>query len=303
MSLISQLRDEIIDSKSDLPSILRRVKVLASILKNDAIKEWVDSELDGYPEKSKVPDYRRSPAHHLGHFAGPFGRQLKNAPVPIMSIPEAIRDILSELMFYDGVEALKVSANVDEDAMRYGWAPDLIAIAGDTGQFYPSLNLVSAWMVGNRGQIIQVLETVRNRLLNFILELQENFPIVEESEQAIASVPPEQVTSMFHVNIYGSHNVVAGGTGITQSVIQTIQTGDIETLRTYLEEQRGLSSDDVDELEQALEEDGTREESEGFGHKVANWIAKKTLEGAWSASVSNAMTLVTKAVAQYYGWQ
>lgn len=48
MNLIQEIKSDIIDSKVSLSIALRRAKVLASILKNDKMKEWVNNELNGY---------------------------------------------------------------------------------------------------------------------------------------------------------------------------------------------------------------------------------------------------------------
>ena len=87
-------------------TLLRKCRVLASRLQNDDFKQWVQSELDGYREGVDVPEYRRLRCPSYGYFSGPFGRQLKNAPIPESYIPKDLRKQLSEVQLRGGVSEL-----------------------------------------------------------------------------------------------------------------------------------------------------------------------------------------------------
>jgi hypothetical protein len=149
------------------------------------------------------------------------------------------------------------------------------------------------------------LETVRNRLLNFVLELKERNPEITDSEDAISKIPVEQSLYVFHVNIYGNQNVMATGVDVEQSVHQKIISNDIEALLRYMREEVGVSQEDVGELEAAISEDGSRREANRFGPRVRDWIlkiTKKTLEGTIQVSTAVATTMIEKALLRYYGW-
>jgi hypothetical protein len=153
--------------------------------------------------------------------------------------------------------------------------------------------------------LAQVLETVRTRLLNFALELQEMNPEITVSEEAISEIPIERSLYVFQTYIYGNQNVVATGVGVEQSVHQKIISNDIEALLRYMREEVGVSQEDVDELEVAISEDGSRREANRFGPRVRNWIlkiTKKTLEGTIQVGTAVATTMIEKALLRYYGW-
>jgi hypothetical protein len=82
MSLLREIQDAAIDGSTDLETLLRKCRVLAARLKNEQFKQWVQSELDGYSSTADVPDYRKFHCQCFGHFSGPFGSGLKNAPIP-----------------------------------------------------------------------------------------------------------------------------------------------------------------------------------------------------------------------------
>jgi len=74
MDLIQEIKSDIIDSNKSLSIALRKAKALASKLKNERLKEWVNNELNGYRqlEHDDIPEYRKFQAHNVGDFFGSF---------------------------------------------------------------------------------------------------------------------------------------------------------------------------------------------------------------------------------------
>ena len=185
-------------------------------------------------------------------------------------------------------------------AIKSPWPPDIVALAAQT-EVYDNMSLVSAWTLISSIYITQILEAVRNKLLDFILELQDQFPELTESDDKIGEVPQEKTTNIFNTHIHGNQNVVATGANITQDVRLVVRSNDISSLLSYLKS-IGVSEEDTQELKEAVEEDGPAEETAGFGPRVRDWLGKKTAEGALNATLSGIALTAAKAVAQYYGW-
>lgn len=291
MSLIQELQDDILDSKTSLSSILRRAKVLASDLKNEEFKKWVDNELNGYSGNNKeIPEYRKRTAYNFGHFFGSFGSEANNVPIPMLNLPEPIKKYVEMLVFAEGVRALESLIESDSDSIKYLWPADMCAIVAD--KIYEDMVCVSAWKSVSKSNVEQVLDTVRTRLLNVVLELRDKYPEINKSNDALSDVPKEQVTSMVNTYILGSNNIVASGNDIDQKVSQNIIKNDIDSLLKYLKE-IGVPGDDASQLKNAIEEDGARTEPRKFGSKVADWVGnmtKKILEGTWNVAISGSVT-------------
>ena len=81
MKLIGIIRDETVDAKVSLATVLRRAKVLASMLGEENFKAWVDNELEGYGQEADLPSYRCFKALSLGTFSGSFGRVVRRIGV------------------------------------------------------------------------------------------------------------------------------------------------------------------------------------------------------------------------------
>src|SRR5437879_5485936 len=73
MSGFSQLIDDVADQKNNsLSDVLLKAKVLAHRLKSRTFRQWVNSEIDGYGDKNKLPDYRIVGCNLRGDFNGYF---------------------------------------------------------------------------------------------------------------------------------------------------------------------------------------------------------------------------------------
>nr|MDO8100098.1 hypothetical protein [Candidatus Njordarchaeota archaeon] len=69
LEIAYRTREAILDGKSDVVSVLRSCSVIASNLKKTEVQTWINSELSGYSDRSKVPSYRvencRYEDHHV----------------------------------------------------------------------------------------------------------------------------------------------------------------------------------------------------------------------------------------------
>ena len=72
MSLLDEIRSDLVNESTDLSNTLRKAKILASAIGLPEFREWVASELSGYTNRDKVPSYRQFRPTNLGTFAGPF---------------------------------------------------------------------------------------------------------------------------------------------------------------------------------------------------------------------------------------
>jgi hypothetical protein len=138
-------------------------------------------------------------------------------------------------------------------SFRVQWPADLVAQVGQDIVEY--MACVNAWQVIPRGGIVGILDTVRTRILNFVLEIESEAPDAGEAAPGVRPVPQERVNQVFHTQIYGNvGNVAAGSDGFSQSNVSAVVQGDFNSLRTYLS---GLGVDPVDlgELENAIKKD------------------------------------------------
>lgn len=303
MNLVGELIDDIVNPQISLSSILRKAKVLASSLRNEEFKKWIDNELNGYNNGEEIPDYRQFNGVNYGDFFGPFGAELRNAPIHTLILPEKARKYAEELHVPGGVRSLESLIESDSTTFQMGWPVNLVAIISDL--IYEDYRCMRAWKSLERNEVDQILDTVRNRLLDFILELQKMYPEISSSQDAISGIPEEKVKSAFYVSIIGNENVVATGSHISQAVYQQIAKDDLNALLNFMK-QIGIREKDIEELKKAIKKDGQRTELEKLGPKVSKWIGKiieKVLDGSCKVAISAASTMIIEALFRYYGWR
>jgi len=302
MTLLAKIRDAAIDSKTDITDVLRQCAVLAARLKHEGFKKWVDQELNGYPPETPLPPYRIiKGVTSIGDFFGPLGEQLKNIPLPLSIVPGELRARVSQVEFREGAGALKtiVVAN-GEDRLISRWPPDLVALVA--GRYYAGRALVAAHIELPSSAVIGVLDAIRNRVLQFVLEIEEQAPDAGEAKPgAEPLITPEQVTQTFNTTILGAANVAVGGQKVSQTA--HVSMGDLEGLGKYLTG-LGVPTPDVTELEAALKQDGRPNKEGQFGPNISGWIGMmvtKAAEGGWKVAVDVAAAVLASGIRSYYG--
>jgi hypothetical protein len=303
MNLLHQIRDLATDSSAKLSDVLRKAKVLAVRLGNQAFKQWVDRELNGYQSSDELPAYRTIRVASYGNFSGPFDSGLSGAPIPTGCLPEKFREFSTTMQLVDAVSYYEdlVSTSVADakNEIRASWPADLVALVG--GQIYVDMNCISAWRSVPRGAIVALVDTVRNRILDFVLEMEAAAPDAGEAKPGTKPVADEKVGEIFNTYVV-SGNTVVGGT--VAHVQQTqVAKGDLSSLKTHLLS-LGVERNDLRALEKAIKGDPRPKEPGKFGKGVSAWIGRmvaKAASGAWSIPTRAAADVLSRLLYSYYG--
>ena len=300
MSLLDEIRTDLVNESATLSNTLRKAKILASAIGLPEFREWVDFELSGYPEKTEIPSYRIFAATNLGTFSGPFQSMVKDAVLPTVNLPEYIRDFAERLIIPFGVGELQEMLVGDSEGFQSKWPQEYVIRARKYIQMTGGLELVDAHKPIPRHIISGVLDNIKNKLLDFTLGLQENNITSEELDNG--TVKPEVVRQVYNtVNIYGDHNVVASGENVNQAV-NPVQKGDIGSLIKHLSGLK-VNGEDLSELEDAVAQEPHASNGE-FGPKVRAWVGgmiSKAVTGTWKIGVEAAPKVLMDALRGYYG--
>src|ERR1017187_5319112 len=109
MSLLREIQAAATESKVDIPTVLRKAKILAVRLQYPEFEAWVDRELNGYAGRSSLPPYRVLPVGVRGHIHR-WGLHMNDVPIMTTFLPENLRAWGEECCFYQPIAAL-VSAD------------------------------------------------------------------------------------------------------------------------------------------------------------------------------------------------
>lgn len=300
MKIIQEIINELIDKSSSLTDILIKTKVLAFQLKNPELKEWIDNELNGY-QKNNIPEYRIVGCQLVGTISNGYQRA-SNYPIPLIGLDENLKKSILSFKLAQSISTLDDFVNNEKGGKLHNNIP------AETYGFL-SKDFGGGFVVEyatreiDRTQIIQVLTTVRTKLLDFILNINEEFGSDINEKAMTEKDSKEKIASLFNSSVFGNNTTIIVGDNNRQSVSNIVK-GDFKTLEKLLLE-NGLTSNDTNELKQIIDTDNTGQEKE-FGAGVKSWITKminKAMDGTWQMSLGAAGGLLADGIAHYYGWK
>jgi hypothetical protein len=300
MSLLGEIQAAAASDSVTLSSILRKCQVLAVRLKYGPFKEWVARESNGYPAGVDLPEYRvmhgvPSKADFIG-----ITHQLSNYPIPSNIVPDAeLQRKMAMMTMRESVaeyEALvEQSKGHPGAAIKSPWpagiAEKLLHMQG--------MQCIEAWQELPVTSIAGMLSQIRNRLLEFTLEIEEANP--ELGERSANDEERERVAATYHTVILGGTQTIVHGGTVEQHI--TVEQGDLAGLILALKD-LGVPHADISSLTKAIETD--RSEAKTYGDRTQSWVAsarKKVASGAWQLTLASAPQLIVAAVKQYAGLQ
>lgn len=125
----------------------------------------------------------------------------------------------------------------------------------------------------------------------------------EIAQEAMIVFHHHDQSTIVHGNFQGIAGDVTNST-VMQNLNMTVMQNDFQSLRDYLINSR-LTSDDIDELETAVNSDPTPESPDQIGTNVSNWIGRmvmKAAAGTWQIAAGAAGGLLTNAIWAFYGF-
>ena len=150
--------------------------------------------------------------------------------------------------------------------------------------------------------LIEVINSVRNRVLDFAIEIWKIDPKAGELGSHQNMIGVQRVTQIFNTTVYGgSANLV--GSAESSTVNFHIGVRDLDSLRNVLAANAVQDSDILD-LQSALTCDPEPTTPSQYGPKVTAWIAgmmSKAASGGWAIGLGAAGNLLASAIGKYYG--
>jgi AbiTii len=303
MSLLEEIQNDAIDSKTDLGQLLRKCKLLAARLDSEPLENWLIWESNGYPVDIEVPDYRKVPLTLKGNFFGYYGAQIRNAPIPMSNLPA---DIANQYLSFQVKQSISSIAETINENKTGTFKIDTAELARFLGQgVYAHYNCLECWAIMPAGNLVEILNSVRNKILDFSLAIWKTYPnaggiMSSSSEKKEAS---DQATQIFNTTIYGgSTNLV--GTANESTFTFNIEKGNFESIREILSA-HSVEKQDIDSLQIALQEESVLNEDKVIGPKVSNWkdsMISKAKSGSWNIAVSTATNILATIIMKFYGF-
>lgn len=218
-----------------------------------------------------------------------------------MTVPKEFLDKYRNYNFRQSVAGVENLVNNNEkDVIKIGTG-DLAVKLGTN--VYEYLNCLECWGQFSTNELVELLNAVRNKVLDFILAVKKEKPDAgEHQDDPAEKMNPARVTQIFNTTVYGgAANIL--GTANHSTITYNITAGDFSSLKSFLLG-KGVSSEDVEELSAALKDEPKQDAPGEFGHNVSSWVGEMVAKAAartWDIGVAVAGNLLTTAINSYYG--
>jgi len=298
---IEDIQNSAVDANSDLGTLLRKCKLRAARLGSQLLEDWLIWESNGYPDNIPVPAYRVWPLEIRGNFAGALGSSLTNVTIPYACLPEKARRTYENYECRYSIAAIEEMVSKAINDTLYVGTSDLMLFLSQ--KVFRDMTCLQASASFGTSILIELLNTVRNRILDFALAVWKEAPNAGElGNGPSAKLESTRVTQIFNTTVYGgSANLV--GTSNASEIAFHIGVEDFSSLERVLNE-NGITKEDIETLRAAIESEPVPTEKGKFGTQVSAWIAKmmkKAAEGSWKIGLGAAGNLLAQAISKYYG--
>ena len=224
MNLLRRIQDATHDPTFRLADVMLMCKILAARLDHPAFKNWIDQELNGYENQEQLPDYRVLRGLNCrGHFVGSFGSGLRNAQIPMLSLPEGFREAISTKYVPQSISAIENIVNQANQSntsiLRSLWDADAVAVFGRN--IYQNMACGQAWTDIPTYSLVAILDTVKSRILDFVLAIETKAPQAGEAEPGEKPLSEGVINNFFDRCILHQNNQTA----LSRSVIETHNQG------------------------------------------------------------------------------
>jgi hypothetical protein len=298
MKLLEEIVATAVQGNQPVADLLRRCLVLSYELHNDKLRKWVEEELNGYDHKEDLPDYRDPTVVSKGTFHGSFGSAIENRPIPSLALKEQHRKLIETAKLAQPIAAYDRATAGEVGNAIINWPTNLVAAY--QAKIIEGYALVAAWQEIPASVFVSLVDTVRNRVLQFALELKKELGNVSDD---VTAINDEKIDRIFNTYIFGGTNVITGAAGdITQIGNVVVSPGDFTKLAVSIK-MLGISDNAISTLKTAIDDDALKAPA-SLGGKTAKWIKDNVakIKGPTAkAGLDVGKAVITKWIMQYLG--
>lgn len=166
--IVIELRNDILNNNIDILSILRKAKLIAVKLDLSDFEKWINCELNGYKNYEDIPSYRTI-------YGEIKAKNPINGYIPVQ-MPSSLERKLNNRKIYDPIS--KIIDLSQKNRTLVLTLPTEISdmICCDAGVYYP------CYIVFIDSQLVSIIESVKNYLLDWCLKLEKDGIVGENME-------------------------------------------------------------------------------------------------------------------------
>ena len=312
---LQKVIDELIDAQKSLTGPLMKLNYFARLIKNAELIEYTTNEFNGYQGPAEVvPEYRKTLATLFLDTQAHFNRH--TVQLPISMLEEPYRNSLQYVCLREGISTIEKLAresesnDTDNEIITVLPMEMLRFFQEPTRKLYKSdvrIDVIGARLSGNANAVISIPTSIRTKLLEFAMNIAENFgyDIEIESFNDKREINNQTIINQMNttINNSGDGNIITTGNENQIENNVTLHKGNFERLQSELEKQ-GIDEADIAELSTIVAQEEPMLESNRLGENANGWISKilnKSLNGIGKIATRVSANLLATLVKQYYG--
>jgi hypothetical protein len=285
---------------SSLSDALLKTKVFLHEIGKKELVDWVNHELNGYPDGATVPEYRKLHSEVRANVSNVAWRA-ECHPIPIGHLKPKMRENLDIAIITRPLSVIE-----DMASREGGWLRRSIPMEYNgllSKGLSNNFKVESAWCQTPSHDFKGITTQVRSRLLDFLLELQSSIGDVADDVNLKEKVASFDATSLFNHAIFGSNTTIVVGHHNLQTVRSSNVENDLDALTRTLTT-IGIPPDEIDGLQRAIAVDHANGGKPSFEGQTGNWFSRlvgRAARGGLSVGVDVVSSTVAKALNDYLG--
>jgi hypothetical protein len=222
-SLLEQIEEGALDSKTSLADVLRKCVALGGRTGSEQLRDWARRELDGYGDgRAELPSYRVVQAAICIDGAN-LAYAMKGQQISTFQLPEFARDAIgSEAPIPYGVAQIEKMSEEGPGflQLQHPGMPDVVLYMNREAD-YGSVIHSMYWRIAPVS-VYGILDSIRTKLVALVAEMRaagpEEVPSAEAANQAVQIVIHNADRSRFTINT----NQATGHTPAAQAITQNL---------------------------------------------------------------------------------
>lgn len=210
----SKIIKDLANNTVDLQTTLKRVKVLLQEFDDEKLLEWVNYEIEGYPDNDRIPEYRKILGQpYCSYFKGSMINLMTWTDVPLSlgNMPEEHQRIFTCMYMKDGIGTIEHYADEDKVISRTipaEYYPYIAKCNNDLGMM-----ITSAEVRFSMPSVLNIFPKVENKLLDILRYLEKKFGILDDLDIDLDNRSQDEIgeiTNNIYVMIYNDQSVAVG---------------------------------------------------------------------------------------------
>ncbi len=267
--MIKELIKDLTYDEISLSQGLTRAKLIAYKINNDDFKHWITTELNGYTNDDKLPDYRIIPCEIFAVLEGYGARKM--VPYDLTNLDKDLNGQIYKMQAKQSVPTIEEGLS-NSSEQQYGYEDLPMQLVNMLREMSDNKFIVSVKRRIQLSQASHILNLTKQKLIDTLLELDSAFPNLQDDYQNTTE-NNEKASTIINNHIYGdnSSSNIGVGENITQKV-ENVYHQKIENILSDLKD-LGVPEEDLAEVKEIV----TKETDKvSLGKKLVGWVGKMT---------------------------